>query len=81
MADWQITATTIYCDAVDDEVTLIVHHDGTVACTGHQKYFQPDKRTAKEVRRKNRLSGKILACEGLECSRVVKYRNSLLGEK
>jgi hypothetical protein len=22
MVDWQVTATTIYCDAVDDEMTI-----------------------------------------------------------
>ena len=38
MTDWEITATTVYCDAVDDEVTLIVYRDGTIKCTGHQKY-------------------------------------------
>ncbi|MFC1902066.1 GYD domain-containing protein [Chloroflexota bacterium] len=45
MVDWVITATTIYCDAVDDEVTLLVHKDGTVKCIGHSKYAKPDMRT------------------------------------
>jgi hypothetical protein len=27
VGDWQITATTIYCDAVDDDVTIIVYKD------------------------------------------------------
>jgi hypothetical protein len=38
MVDWEITATTIYCKAVDDEVTLLVSADGTCRCTGRQKY-------------------------------------------
>ena len=25
MVNWQVTATTIYCDAVDDEITLLVY--------------------------------------------------------
>ncbi len=81
MADWEITATTIYCDAVDDEVTLMVYGDGTVRCTGHQKYARPDKETAREMKKKSQQSGKQLGCSGLDCPRVVQYRDSLLGEK
>ena len=81
MADWEITATTIYCDAVDDEVTLIVSADGTVRCTGQQKYDGPDKETARAMKKKSQQSGKLLGCAGDECSTVVQYRDSLLGEK
>lgn len=81
MADWEITATTIYCDAVDDEVTLIISADGTARCSGHQKYARPDKETAREIKNKLRCSGKALGCSGVECSRVVQYRDRLLGEK
>jgi hypothetical protein len=81
MADWETTATTIYCDAVDDEVTLIVSADGTVRCTGHQKYARPDKETAREMKSKRRRSGKALGCAEVACSRVVQYRDRLLGEK
>jgi hypothetical protein len=34
VADWQVAATTIHCDAVDDDVTIIVHRDCTTRCTG-----------------------------------------------
>ena len=36
MVDWQVTATTIYCDAVDDDVTLLVYKDGSAKCTGYK---------------------------------------------
>ncbi len=81
MADWQITATTIYCDAVEDEVTLIVSADGDVKCTGYQRYSNPSKETAKEMKDKSRSLGKVIECQGLECARVTEYKDSLLGKK
>jgi hypothetical protein len=81
MSDWRITATTIYCDAVDDEVTLIVSRDGTVRCTGYQKYHKPDKETAKALNKKGQRLGKQLGCTNAECHRVTQYRDSLLAEE
>ena len=77
MVDWQVTAATIYCDAVDDEVTLLVYKDGSIKCTGYQKYSQPDRETAKIVKLKSKQSGRRLECEGLECYRVIQYRDGL----
>jgi hypothetical protein len=81
MADWQVTATTIYCDAVDDEVTLMVFADGTVKCTGEQRYSKPDKETSKEMKDKSRRLGKVIECQGLECIRVTEFKDGLLGKK
>ena len=78
MADWAMTATTLYCDAVDDEVTLMVYRDGTARCTGHGKYGQPDKEAARLIRQKSRRTGKQPACEGLGCHWVTEYRQNLL---
>jgi hypothetical protein len=78
MADWELTATTIYCDDVDDEVTLIVSGDGTARCSGCQKYASPDKQTAKAIREKNNKLGKTIRCNEAECHRIVEYRDSLL---
>ena len=80
MVDWQVTATTIYCDAVDDEVTLLVYKDGSAKCTGYQKYSQPDRETAKILKVKSKQSGRRLKCEGMECHRVVQYRCKLFTE-
>ncbi|MDD4860216.1 MAG: hypothetical protein PHR56_08485 [Dehalococcoidales bacterium] len=41
MFDWQVTATTVRCESVDDEVTIMVSRDGTVKCTGYQKSKKP----------------------------------------
>jgi hypothetical protein len=40
MTDWQLTATTIYCNAVQDEVTIFVHRDGSLGCTGFNQNHQ-----------------------------------------
>jgi len=78
MADWVMTATTIYCDAIDDEVTLIVHRDGTSKCTGYKKYSKPDKETAKLIKTRSQQSGKKLGCAEPVCSRLTQYRDKLL---
>ena len=81
MVDWEITATTIFCEAVDDEITIIVSGDGTVKCTGRQKYEIPKKEIAKELNKKSNLMGKQLKCKGDECATVTQHRDKLLGEK
>jgi hypothetical protein len=77
MADWVITATTIYCDAIEGEVTLIVHRDGGLKCTGYDKYGKTDKETVKSIKIRSKQLGKQLGCEGLECRRVAQYRDKL----
>ena len=81
MANWAITATTIYCDSVEDEVTLIVKKDGTVQCTGYNRYSKPTKETARLMKIKSKQAGKQLVCEGLECSRITLYLERLLAEE
>ncbi|MFC2007679.1 hypothetical protein ACFLVB_03680 [Chloroflexota bacterium] len=81
MIDWQVTATTIYCDAVDDDVTLMVHRDGLVKCTGDKRYSEPGKETSKLLERKSKQLNRKLACEGLECYRAIQYRDKLFAEE
>ena len=81
MVDWQITATTIYCDDVDDEVTVIVQRDGSVRCMGFAKYDKPDRGTAGVMKRKSRQLQRQLECTGSECRRVTDYRDRLLAEE
>jgi len=33
--DWEITVTTVRCDTIADEVTILVNGDASVTCTGH----------------------------------------------
>ena len=81
MVDWQITAATIYCDAVDDEVTIMVHKDWSVKCTGYNKYFQPDKEASFLLEKKSKRSNRRVQCEGLECKRILRYKVKLLSEE
>ncbi|MFP3975976.1 MAG: hypothetical protein ACLFVK_07135 [Dehalococcoidia bacterium] len=78
MEDWQVTAMTLYCDAVDDYVTIMVYPDGTTRCTGYQKYGEnPDKEAVKSLRKKSKQLGRQLRCEGPLDYRVTEYRDNL----
>ena len=79
MADWVMTATTIYCDAVEEEVTLMVNQDGTTRCTGHDKFTDATGETARQIKDRAKRHGKPLACEGLDCRRVTAYKQKLFG--
>ena len=47
MVSWQVTATTVHCTTVNDEVTLMVFKDGTTKCTGYKKYGETAKDSQK----------------------------------
>jgi len=81
MVHWQVTATTIYCDAVDDEVTLLVDKDWSAKCTGYQKYGEPSKEMLNLLKRKSEQLKRRLECAGPECSRVTQYKEKLLTEE
>jgi hypothetical protein len=74
--DWQITATTVYCEAVDDEVTLLVYADGTAKCTGLQKYAATGKKKDRATR-----TGKKRRCREVDCTVLTRYRDSLLNNQ
>ncbi len=82
MVNWQVTATTIYRDAVDDDVTLMVYKDRSTRCAGFKKYIESiTKETAKELKKRAKKLGRELRCEGPECSRVIAYRDEVFAEK
>jgi hypothetical protein len=81
MTNWQVTAKTIYCDAVDDEVTILIYKDLSTRCTGCQKYDHPDEITRLLIKRKNKVSKRPLKCEGLQCPRVSAYKQKILAEE
>ena len=81
MVNWQVTATTIYCDVVDDEATILVYKDWSTKCTGYDKYYQPNKETLKLLIRKNKQLKRQLKCEGLKCYRVSQYKEKLFSEE
>ena len=81
MVNWQVTATTIYCDAVDDDVTLMVYKDGSARCIGYKKHGEPGKDIVKLLKKKGSQLNRSLKCEGPQCSRVVQYRDGLFPEE
>ena len=81
MVNWQVTATTIYCDAVDDDITLLIHNDWTAKCVGYQRYHQPNKETRKLMEKKSRKLNRKLECDGPECRYVIQYRDKLIAEE
>lgn len=81
MTGWQLTATTIYCDAVDDDVTITVRKDWSTTCTGYRKYGEsPNQETAKMLKKKAKRLGRNLGCEGPLDYRVTDYRDGLIAQ-
>jgi hypothetical protein len=81
MTGWQVTAKTIYCESVDDEVTFLVNKDGTSRCTGFRKYTQPNDITAGIVKEKRKSLKRQVKCEGEGCARLTDYKDQSLAEK
>jgi hypothetical protein len=81
MSSWQTTAKTIFCDAVDDEVTVMVYKDGSVRCTGCKKYDQPNDITRVLIKEKSRRLKLTVKCEGESCPRVTAYKTAILAEE
>ena len=82
MVDWQVTSTTIYCDAVDDDVTIMVYSDWTTRCTGYKQYVEKfTKETAGMCGRKSKGLGREIQCEGSFDYRVTDYRDKLVADK
>ena len=81
MINWQVTAATLYCDAIDGEVTVLVYKDGSVRCVAYQKYTGSEKETAKHTEQKSKPLDRPLKCEGPECRLVIQYRDKLFAEE
>ena len=79
-ANWQVTATTIDCDMVNDYVTIMVYKDWACKCTWWAKYKKvadgdSKHKFPKELKEKN---GK---CQGPDCKFVIGYRDKLIVEE
>ena len=79
-AKWQITATTIRCDLVDDFVTIMVNNDWSTKCAWHNRYKQKALEDKKQKFDKA-IRLKIEKCAGPECSYVIDYRDKLIQEE
>jgi len=80
MVDWQITATTIYCDAVQDEVTIFVYKDGSLGCTGFGQKRSEENKNPPNLQAGNKYSRKP-GCGGLPCDHTASYRDKLMSEE
>ena len=81
MVDWEITATTIFCSDVDDEVTLLISADGTVKCTGREKYSGKNKAAAKAIKARGKKTGKRLECPAGDCRNIQEQVRKFLGDE
>jgi hypothetical protein len=77
LTEWEITAATIYCAAIDDEVTLLVHRDSQVSCTGQQRYQNPNRDDTRRLKERSDRAGRKLACFGISCATVTDYMDTI----
>ena len=82
MVDWQVTAATIYCDAVDADVTIMVYKDWSTKCAICEDYGEEiTKDIGKTVKKKRKKLSIELKCEGKVCCRVTEYKDKLFAEE
>ena len=80
MVDWQVTATTFVCKAIEEEVTVLVYPDWTVRCIGFEKYAK-NRRASIELLKRSLNLHKTLECKGLDCQSIVEYKFKLEDEE
>ncbi len=73
MVNWQVTAATLRCDVIGEEITLLVYKDWSVKCTAYSKF------TA--ARDKARRDGSSQRCEGTQCKIASDYVKKLQSEE
>ncbi len=78
--NWQITATTIRCDFVDDFVTVMVESDWTTKCVWYNRYKHKASGDKKQKFDKT-IKSKIERCAGPDCPLVTEYRDKLIQEE
>jgi len=82
MVDWQVTATTIYCDDVAADVTVMVDGGGGVRCAGILKYLtQTTPNIQRQLKQRSRHQKRPLGCKGDACLRTVAYRDRIFAEE
>ena len=80
MVDWQVTSATVHCDAVADDVTIIVYPDWSTKCTGLEKYTTSREESINLVRRSLALR-LALDCQQADCARIPEYVEKLTTEE
>ncbi len=79
-AKWQITATTIHCDLVDEFVTLMIKKEWSASCAWYKRYKQKVIEDKKQKFDKKTML-KIGKCAGPDCMYVTGYRDKLIKEE
>ena len=79
-AKWQVTATTIHCDLVDDFVTIMVYKDWTTRCVWYHRY-KAEALEGKKQKIDKKMRLKVDNCAGPLCSYVTDYRDKLIQEE
>jgi hypothetical protein len=69
MPNWQLTATSIFCEDCAGEVTIIVYKDGQVKCTGVSGQALKNKKTV------------VPSCSAERCKHVAGYKAKLDSEE
>jgi hypothetical protein len=80
MVDWQVTAVTINCSAVAEEVTIIVKNDWSVQCTGFQK-LAASRRARLDLVNRSLTIKRTLDCKGTQCPQISAYILKLQSEE
>ena len=80
MVDWQVTAITIECKAVAEEVTIVVKNDWSAQCSGFAKYASSRKASIELTKRSLNMR-RVLECKGIQCSQITAYIEKLQSEK
>ena len=78
--DWQVTATTLFCNEVADEVTLLVYPDWSVKCTGMEK-FAVSSGSGTQQLKKMFAAKKNADCKGTNCPDMSRYLEKLKNEE
>jgi hypothetical protein len=76
MGDWQVTAVTINCSDVAEEVTIIVKNDWSVQCTGFQK-LDASRRARLDLVNRSLTMKRVLDCKGMQCPQITAYIRKL----
>ena len=80
MVDWQVTAVTIECSAVAEEVTIVVKNDWSAQCTGFDKYTT-SKKASLELTKRSLNMRRVLDCKGMQCPQITAYIQKLQSEE
>lgn len=60
---WQVTATTLHCDSVEDFATIMVYPDNTAKCA----FFNKHSKTSRGQKR-------LKTCKWPNCAMVEEFR-------